>query len=146
MKRLILLCVLSALCITSCGKKEAILLDDSYTVTLYPNPVPEGGVFAFHVYGDPDPAFSAAEEISFRLINKNGAVFWETTTTTTITDSITTTGGITDSIGTNSISNVPGFLHSSTVSTYGIPPGIYILECETDHGLLREELVIYPGL
>jgi hypothetical protein len=112
MKRLILLCVLSALCITSCSKKEAILLDDSYTLTLYPNPVYEGQVFVLQLL-----PFSS-EENTFRLINKNGEVFWETT-------------------------YASSYL---TVSTYGIPPGIYILECETDHGLLREELVIYPGL
>ena len=111
MKRLILLCVLSVLCITSCSKQDAISLDDSYTVTLYPNPVFEGGVFYLNL-----SPWNGAENI-FRLINKNGEVFWETT-------------------------------HSSSsfaVSVYGIPPGIYILECETDHGLLREELVIYPS-
>tara|TARA_B110000444_G_C18389749_1_gene388701 strand:+ start:217 stop:555 length:339 start_codon:yes stop_codon:yes gene_type:complete len=112
MKRLILLCVLSALCITSCSKKEAILLDDSYTLTLYPNPVREGQVFSLYL------SPWGGVENTFRLINKNGEVFWETTYAS---------------------SNL-------NVSTYGIPPGIYILECETDHGLLREELVIYPGL
>ena len=112
MKRLILLCILSVLCITSCSKKDASLLDDSYTVTLYPNPVYEGQVFVLQLL-----PFSS-EENTFRLINKNGEVFWETTNTSP----------------------------TVSVNTNGIPPGIYILECETDHGLLREELVIYPGL
>ena len=115
MKRLILLCVLSVLCITSCSKKEAILLDDSYTVTLYPNPVYEGGQFFINLSTE---GFWQYEDRTFRLINKNGEVFWETTNTSP----------------------------TVSVSTNGIPPGIYILECETDHGLLREELVIYPGL
>ena len=75
MKRLIFLCVLSVLCITSCSKKEAVLLDDSYTVTLYPNPVRVGGTVNISVYGFP----VTAEEITFRLINKNGEVFLETT-------------------------------------------------------------------
>ena len=112
MKRLILLCILSVLCITSCSKKDASLLDDSYTLTLYPNPVYEGQVFVLQLL-----PFSS-EENTFRLINKNGEVFWETTTS----------------------------LMHYQVHTNGMPPGIYLLDCETDNGLLREELVIYPGL
>jgi hypothetical protein len=116
--------MLSVLCITSCSKKEALLLDYSYTLTLYPNPVYEGRVFdaslsAVNIENEP-PVFP--EELSLRLINKNGDVFWEKTTT---------------------LSSVYTIF---TVSTDGIPPGVYVLDCEIDNGLLREELVIYPGL